>query len=614
MMPAGLPQASRRLAWQITAAATLVMLLLLTEGRPWTLFASGEFSSDFYDAQAESFTHAHLAVDPSVASFEGIVQGDETHIYYGIFLALVRVPVALVTDSLSGQLAGLSILLAYALALVLTVHLAYAGQLLVGREGDDRDRWRIAVLLLAVAVSPALFTFGWITVYHETEAWAFTLALWALACALRLLTTPARRWAYGAAVASSLCTLTRAPVGLAVTGATLVALVVAYRSSVRQLVGPALAAVVGVVMHAAVNTVRFGGPWDIPILDQVQTKDPARTRWFAGRDGFFGAEFVPSTLLQYLRPDAIRFERVVPFVRYGPPAVELNGVDFESHTPTTSLTVAATLLLILSVAGVVWAVRERQFALFGMVAVTAAAAVPTLTIGFTANRYLIDFLPALALAAAVAVWLTPPARLPVRGLVVALVAWGVVVNVALGLWSGRATDTEFVEDRFRLDEHLFEGPSPGVTLSADVTDRTPFGTIAVDTQAGRCRGVYVVDGRTVTMLERSAGDHMVAGTSPRGGMRLIDNGDWTLDLQADGDIFYRRGGRRKVITTIESSRGRSVDYSIVADPNTREHYGVVDGTLFYLPTSVLDGPPLGTADDHPGPLCSLMTDRLGSDG
>jgi hypothetical protein len=613
MMPAGLPLASRRLAWRIIAAATLVMLLLLTDGRPWTLFASGEFSSDFYDAQAESLTHAHLAVDPSVASFEGIVQGDETHIYYGIFLALVRVPVALVTDSLSGQLAGFSILLAYALALVLTVHLAHAGQQLVGREGDDRDRWRIAVLLLAVAVSPALFTFGWITVYHETEVWAFTLALAALACALRLLTTPARRWAYGAAAAASLCTMTRASVGVAVTGAVLVALVVAYRSSVRQLVGPALAAVAGGVVHAAVNAVRFGGPWDIPVLDQVQTKDPARTRWFAEHDGFFGAEFVPSTLLQYIRPDALRFERVVPFVRYGPPAAELNGVDFESHTPTTSLTVAATLLVILAVAGVVWAVRERRFALLGMVAVCAVAAVPTLMIGFTANRYLIDFLPALALPAAVAVWLTPPARLPVRGLVVALVAWGVVVNVALGIWSGRATDAEFVEGRFRLDERLFDGSSPGVTRPADLTDRTPFGTIAVDAHAGRCRGVYVVDGRGVTMLERSAGDHMLAGTSPPGGMRLVDNGAWTLDLQADGDIVYEVDGKRRVLKTIEPSPRRSVDYTVVSDPNTREHYGVVDGSLFYLPTSVLDGPPLGTADDQPGPLCSLLTDRLGSD-
>jgi hypothetical protein len=415
-------------------------------------------------------------------------------------------------------------------------------------------------------------------------------------------------------VAASLFTTTRASVGVAVTGAVLVALVVAYRSSIRQLAGPALAAIAGCVVHGAVNTVRFGGPSDIPFHDQVQTKDPARSRWFAEHQSFFSADFVPSTLLQYLRPDAIRFERIVPFVRYGPPAVELNGVDFESNTPTTSLTVGATLLVILAVAGVVWAVRERRFALLGMMAATAVAVVPTLMIGFTANRYLIDFMPALVLAAAVAVWLTPPARLPVKALVVALVAWGVIVNVALGVWSGRAIDTGFVEGRFRLDDRFFDGSSPGVIRAADVTDRTAFGTIAVDAAAGRCLGVYVVGGRGVSTLERSAGDHMVAGTAPVRGMRLVDNGAWTLDLRASGAVIYEVDGKRRVLTTIDAPVGQSVDYTVVVDPNTREHYGVVDDTLFYLPMSTLDGPRLAVDGDPPGPLCSLLTDRLGRDG
>jgi hypothetical protein len=71
--------------------------------------------------------------------------------------------------------------------------------------------------------------------------------------------------------------------------------------------------------------------------------------------------------------------------------------------------------------------------------------------------------------------------------------------------------------------------------------------------------------------------------------------------------------KRRVLTSIDPVRRRSVGYSVVADPITEEHYGVVDGTLFYLPMSVLDGPPLGTADDSPGPLCSLMNHRLGSE-
>jgi hypothetical protein len=616
-MPAGLPDASRIWAWRIIILASLAMLLLLTDGRPWTLFASGSFSSDFYDAQAESLTHGRLAVDPSVASIEGIVQGDETHIYYGLFLALVRVPFALVTDELSGQITRASMLVAYILALVLTVHLAHASQQLVGREVDDAaDHRRIAVLLLAVATSPILFLFGWITVYHETELWAVTLALAALVCAVRLVTTPEPRWAYGAAVASSLCTLTRAPVGVAVTGASLVALVVAYRLTARHLVGPALAALSGVVIHVAVNMARFGGPFDLPFSEQLLTRvEPARARWVeAHGNSFFGLEFVPSNLLHYLRPDALRFERMAPFVRFGPPATELNGIEFESNTPATSLTLSATLLVVLAVVGVAWAVRRRRFALVAMIAATTVAGVPTLAFGFVANRYPIDFLPALALAAAVAVWLEPPARLPVRGLVLGLVVWGTVVNVSLGVWWSHAADPGFIEGRFRLDERLFDGASPGVTRVADVTDRAMFGTVAVDADDDRCHGVYVVGYKGWTVVERTPGDRVIEGFAARGDERLVDTGVWTLDLTADGRVVYSADGTDRVLATVDAAAGTGLlEYTIVADPVTDESYGVVGSTFFYLPVQVLDGPPLGTRSGDPGRLCRLMTERLGSD-
>jgi hypothetical protein len=615
LMPAGLPHASRVWAWRIIALASLVMLLLLTDGRPWTLFASGSFSSDFYDAQAESLTHGRLGVDPSVASIEGIVQGHDTHIYYGLFLALVRVPFALVTDELSGQLTRASILVAYTLALVLTVHLADAGRRLVGREVDDTaGRRRITVLLLAVATSPILFLFGWITVYHETELWAVTLALAALVCAMRLVTTPAPRWAYGAAVASSLCTLTRAPVGAAVTGASLVALVVAYRLSARRLIGPALAALSGVAVHIAVNMARFGGPFDLPFSEQLLTRtEPARARWVeAHGNSFFGLEFVPSNLLHYLRPDALRFERMVPFVRFGPPASELNGIDFESNTPATSLTLSATLLLVLAVVGVVWAVRTRRFGFLAMVAATGAAGLPTLAFGYVANRYPIDFLPALALAAAVAVWLEPPARLPVRGLVIGLVVWGTVVNVSLGVWWSHAADPGFIEGRFRLDESLFDGSSPGITRVADVTDTTIFGTVALDADDDRCHGVYIVGYKGWTVVERTPGDRLLEGSAAMGDASLVDTGVWTLDLRADGDIVYSADGRDRLLATVDAAAGTLLDYTIVADPVTDERYGVVGSTFFYLPVDVLDGPPLGGRSGDPGRLCRLMTERLGS--
>src|SRR5690606_13821376 len=168
------------------------------------------------------------------------------------------------------------------------------------------------------------FAGGWITVYHETEMWACALGIVGLAGALRLLAGPSRRAAFAAGAAASLCTMTPVSVGLGVTAAVLVAVAVAYRTTLRRAVGPAAAALAGLAVHAAVNTARIGGPLSMPFEDQVLTRvKRARADWFADHgNSFFGAEFVPSTLLHYLRPDAVRLERVLPFVRFGPLASE----------------------------------------------------------------------------------------------------------------------------------------------------------------------------------------------------------------------------------------------------------------------------------------------------
>jgi MFS family permease len=617
LLPGSLPPVTRRLMRQVILVASVVMLLLVTDGQPWRLFASGDFSSDFYDAQAEALTHGRLAVDPAVAAIEGIVQGEETHIYYGLLLAIVRMPVAFVTDGLSGQLGGLSILVAYVLGLVLSVHLAHAAQPLVARAPDEAgDRRRMLTFVLAVATSPMLFLFGWITVYHETEAWAVTLALAALVCALRLVGTAMPGWAYGAAIASALCTLTRAPVGVGATGATLVALVIAYRTSVRRLAGPVAVALAGVAAHIAVNVARFGGPFDLPFSEQVLTRlEPERARWAAEHgNSFFGLEFVPSNLLHYLRPDALRVERVVPFLRFGPPATKLNGIEFESNTPATSLTLSATLLIVLAVIGVVWAVRARRFGLLAIIAATAAAGGPTLAFGFVANRYPIDFLPALALAGAFGVWAAAvPARVPVREIVTGLAAWSVLVNVSLGVWWRHAADPGFIEARIRLDEQLFDGRPPGVGLLAEATSETLYGTVVADADADGCHGIYIVGYKGWVAVERSQGARVLTGSVHGGDGRLVDTGAWTLDVRPTGEVVYSDPGTERVLATVDAPGEATVDYTLTVDPLTRERYGTVAGAFFYLPPSVLDGPDLTAGDPRPGPLCRLVSDRLGVD-
>ena len=89
---------------------------------------------------------------------------------------------------------------------------------IVPRRLDGSDRWAIGVFTAAVAFSPALFAAGWISVYNETELWAFTLALVAVTLIVEWAATGFTngRALVGASAAALAATLTRAPIGLGV--------------------------------------------------------------------------------------------------------------------------------------------------------------------------------------------------------------------------------------------------------------------------------------------------------------------------------------------------------------------------------------------------------------
>jgi hypothetical protein len=370
-----------------------------------------------------------------------------------------------------------------------------------------------------------------------------------------------------------------------------------------------------------VNTARFGSPTALPVNDQLLTKvEPARAGWFAAHgDSFFSLEFVPSTLLAYLRPDALRVERVLPLVRFGPTPAELGGVEFESITPTTSLTVSATLLTILAVVGVVWVVRHRRWAVLGIVAAGALAAGPTLALGFLANRYLLDLLPPMVAAAAVAVWSVRPGRPVVVGAGLAvLVAWGLVVNVALAVWTAQVHAPGFFRDRLRLDAAVFPAPSPGIVTerALDPGDDL-FGTLAVDRGPGDdepCHGVYVAGVTGITALERTEGDRRLTTTVPFGDATIVDNGAWALHLRAGGDLVLTTPGGQAAIGSIDGRPGDRIEVEVVADPVTGEQFVEAGGRFVYLPPAVSNGPGLAPEAGEPGPLCELADERLPARG
>jgi hypothetical protein len=161
-------------------------------------------------------------------------------------------------------------------------------------------------------------------------------------------------------------------------------------------------AVVGFAAHVIVNWAKFGSLTRLPAERQLLSlNDPDRAAWFAGNnDSFFSLRFLGTTVVHYLRPDTVRFERLLPFVRYGPLASDRGSYPMETVTASASLTATATLLVVASVIGLALIVHRRAWTLLTLTVGGVIAAGPTFTIGFIGNRYLVDMLPMLLVPAA----------------------------------------------------------------------------------------------------------------------------------------------------------------------------------------------------------------------
>ena len=611
----------------IVGAGSLLMLAFVTRGVPWHLFSPGEYTSDFYDEQARAFLAGHLDVDPRVATIEGFTIDGKTYFYFGPFLALVRIPVVGLFGGLAGRLTALSIVIAYAISLFGAFHLAIAVRSVVRpiAENLPGDRLRIAAMMLAVGVSPALFAGGWLTIYHETEIWALALGIVAVAAAVRLLSEPRPAYAIVAATAAAACVLTRVTVGLGVTLAVGLIVILALRHRPRPTLAAGGILAAGVAASAAVNYARFSTLFSLPMDRQQMTGlTPARAQWFAEHGGsFFSPEFIPTNLWAYLRPDAIALERLLPIVRFGPRATEIGGVNLESITPTTSLTVSATLLAILAVIGFVAACRTRRWLWIILAGTLGVGGAGSLAIGFVANRYLIDFLLPLVLLAAVAMasnvwpaWLTR--RRAVAGLSL-LTAWGLLVNIGLGLWAGLAREPSFTSARYRVDAAAFPAPSPALVEITDLDDRPRLGIVGIDTTGGTCEGVYMSTFDEWTVLDLGAsrsltGDLDVPGRGDDP-VLLAGRDNWRIDVDPTGRVTLTDDGLESTLVKLDLPVGDPLPVEVTLDP-VSGFAGLRVGEEFtFLPPSLIgSASPLdGELDVQPSnELCTLLQERIGS--
>ena len=556
---------------RITLAATLIFLLVVCRGRPWDLFARGGFSTDFYDAQAHAFLRGRLDVPASIPGPEGFLIEGKTYLYYGPMLAVLRLPFAVFGNWADGRLSLVSMVIAFVVACTATFHLSRSISRLLG-GGSPR---RHAVLVAAVACSPALSLAGWNSVYDETEMWAFALFLLTAIAALRMWEAPTRRSVI-LAVALACCTvLTRSSVGLGALGAVGLLGALLWRRHRRAAAAAGMGAVGGVLLNVALNVAKFGTLFDLPADRQLLSlQNPARAAWFAGNNGsFFSPRFLPTTVVQYLRPEALRFERLVPFVRFGPAASELGSYPLEGNTPASSLPASATLLFALAVIGGLILIRRRSWPLLALWTGALAAAAPSFLIGFVANRYLTDMLPALVVpaAAAVAVVALPTgvAGRAARWLVVALTLWGVWVNVSLAVWTQNLKEPGFTEMRYGIDDAVFGGAPPSVIGLVRNIDAPRDGIVAID---GDCDGLYIAEQKGWVALELANLVRRMQGVvDPSVGPVLITMPEGTIEFDVSGSTAtasYRPAVGDVVMGSPVSLIGREIFVTIESDPVT----------------------------------------------
>ena len=552
------PAALTRSARAGAAAASAIFLTVLVNWS-WHL-QPARYTSDFYDIQARRVFHGHLSVPLDRVGLEAFRHGDAYHLYFGMFPALLRMPILLVTDRFDGRLTQPSMLGAWVLLLVALRGLAWRTRILV--RGDvsevavDRADRVIAfvVPLLAAAATPVLFLASVTAVYHEAILWGLAASLWAFDRLLVVLAAPTRRavWWFGAA--AMIAMTSRASVGLAPCAAAGIAAALSLSPSVRPLpralrrgttrigahlgvggldariaVGLAIAALVPVAAHIAVNEARFGTALSPPYASQVWTELSAdRRAALSANDGsLFNARYVPSTALAYLRPDGAEITRLFPYVWFDPPARVVGDVVFDTRDRTASLTALSPAFVALGAYGLVGVARalRRRRALARLtipVATSTVAAFGVLTIGFIAQRYEGDLLlpgTLLALTGLYAVVDRVIARgvslrfRSAAGVIAAmLLAWSVWANLSVALLYQRlyvpvreADRHGFVEIQFTMQQAL-PGSIVFAQSESSPTDLAAAGTFHV---TGACGALWWSDGTMWIQLEPLA-----SGASP----------------------------------------------------------------------------------------------------
>ncbi len=400
-----------------------------------------------FNSMIEHLAQGRLDVAPDAVRAEGFYRDGRAYAYFGIFPALLRLPLlALPRGALLADLTHLSTLLAAGLGLYW--QLRAIGAVAASLDGNRQARRLLAALAACAALGGPQVQFLRASVYQEVTFWAAAFAALFVAAALRgLLGGFTPRLLRLMALAAGLALSTRVSTGLGLYAALGLLLLwrawpgrLAPRAWLIRLLGPGnrvalllLAAFLAVTL--AVNLGRWGNPFTVADL-RLQ----GMTLLYPGRmarilaSGEFAFARIWFGLLYYFLPVCFIIIRgTMIFAEYRQRMVEI-------ELPPASFLATDPLLVLLS-ALFVARLRAAWRALPGLVALAGGLTLPALLmlgLVFMNFRYRQEFYPFFTATALGTLLLGGGARLSRR-------AWTLA---GLGILAAHATLLLYAHIRF----------------------------------------------------------------------------------------------------------------------------------------------------------------------
>jgi hypothetical protein len=505
----------------------LVYLLILFDfGRDFGRTAVGlGYASRFFEAQAQSFLDGNIALPKGSMGIEGFIVDGRTYMYFGPWPALLRIPMMLVTHDFDGRMTLVSMLVAWLLFAVMAARLVWlVRRCLVPERPVTRLEAVLAGLFLVMATGGTTLTFDaslpW--AYHEVYLWQAALVTTAAYWMVRVALEPTANGVRWLALVALATALTRTTGGFGVClGVVVLALWMRHGKSFegrRSLwVGVMLAGLVPLLVAIAYNLAKFHHPFMFPLENQVWTDVNAHRREALEVNGgsITGLQFFWTSLVNYFSPGGIRFVDYFPWITLPATNARAHGGAFiDQSYRTGSVTAFMPMLLVMALSSLAVLLRPTKRLAQGLgvraLRIPAAATVlmtgGVMAYGYIAHRYTSEFVPALLLGGAIALWalVLPLAErsrvvaVPLVGSIAVLTAYSLVAQGLTGFSSAAFAYRGPPLDRYLSVQDKLSGGAGSafaglIKASPDLPDR---GTGSADDLhiRGNCDGLYLNTG------------------------------------------------------------------------------------------------------------------------